>query len=77
MTDCITIASWMLVVVGVAIFGISCYYIYKDIKSPQYYYMGSGLRMLSMCWGIAIGLLLLLFGIVPYLKYLPCITIIP
>ena len=73
MTQCITIASWMLAVVGVVIIIFSSWLIYKDIKSENEFISPLGA---IACFGIAFGLVLTTYGIFPYLS-LSCITIIP
>lgn len=73
---CITIASWMLAVVGVVMIIPSSYYInYKFILS---YNNNAFLVTLSII-GVSIGILMFVIGILPYIPEitLPCIQIIP
>jgi hypothetical protein len=71
MTECITIASWMLAVVGFITF-ISSIYIASNVgREPTMFNVGI-FSVSVIC--LVIGLVACACGIIPYL---PCITIIP
>ena len=70
---CITIASWMLAVVGAAIVGISSYCVHKYLTDDD--------DMLIFACSIisTIGIIMIISGVVPYIQEIawPCIQIIP
>ena len=71
---CIVIASWMLAVVGAAVFVpsfITMVHAFKNILITS-----DIIAFLSVV-GSILGGFVLFTGIAPYLQYLPCITIIP
>jgi uncharacterized membrane protein len=72
---CITVASWMMSVVGVVILGVSLYCIYKDFRGDDLPFI----LVPACCMGVALGILVFCIGITPYIPEvtLPCITIIP
>jgi uncharacterized membrane protein len=73
---CITIASWMLAVVGAVMIILSLYPITRYITELSYHKTGF---VFISCWGIAIGLIVFGIGITPYIPpiTLPCITLTP
>ncbi|MFA5745695.1 MAG: hypothetical protein WCX79_01200 [Candidatus Paceibacterota bacterium] len=74
---CITIASWMLVVVGAIVFIPSFYfakYIFTDV--PECNISNVVLFTVSIIFAI-VGFSMFIFGIIPYIPILPCIQVIP
>jgi hypothetical protein len=71
---CITIASWMLAVVGLVIVGLSAYRLkYTFDNNLSGTLINIILFLLSMI-GVVGGIIILANGILPYI---PCITITP
>lgn len=71
---CITIASWMLAVVGVVILVPS--FIMMIRASAHLMETDDKITFCSIAGTVA-GSVIFCIGVVPYLQYLPCITIIP
>ena len=70
----IIIASWMLAVVGIILIIIGAIKLKIDMEDSPFDVTALGLLAVSV---LDIGLIMGIYGIVPYLQYLPCITIIP